>query len=87
MKFHLFAATLAWATNAMAAPSMSKGLEKRYPTGSFSLIAYGVAKSAVKVFYSDGDQSSPSFSGLPPDTILRACVCRRLFSVGGISDY
>ncbi|KAJ5762572.1 uncharacterized protein N7511_005954 [Penicillium nucicola] len=53
MKLPLFA-TLFWATYAMAAPSISNGLEKRYPTGSFSLIAYGVANSAVNVFYSDG---------------------------------
>ncbi|KAJ6048148.1 hypothetical protein N7460_004295 [Penicillium canescens] len=51
MKFHLFAATLAWATHAMV---VSKELEKRYPTGSFTLLAYGVANSAVNVFYSDG---------------------------------
>ncbi|KAJ5297329.1 hypothetical protein PENANT_c005G11070 [Penicillium antarcticum] len=54
MKFHLFAATLAWATHAIAVPSMSKKLEKRSPSGSFSLVAYGVAESGVNVFYSDG---------------------------------
>jgi hypothetical protein len=64
MKFHLFAATLAWATHAMAAPSISKELEKRYPTGSFTLLAYGVANSAVNVFYSDGNQHHPMYSGL-----------------------
>jgi hypothetical protein len=63
MKFHLFAATLAWATHAMAAPSISKELEKRYPTGSFTLLAYGVANSAVNVFYSDGNQHHPMYSG------------------------
>lgn len=29
-------------------------LQKRYPTGSFSLLAYGVASEGINVFYSDG---------------------------------
>jgi hypothetical protein len=64
MKFHLFAATLAWTTHAMTVSSISKELEKRDPTGSFTLLAYGVGNSAADVFYSDGNQHFPTGSCL-----------------------
>ncbi|PYI00599.1 hypothetical protein BO78DRAFT_473893 [Aspergillus sclerotiicarbonarius CBS 121057] len=47
---------LALALGAFAAPSanVESSLEKRNPTGSFSLYAWGVAASGLKFFYSDG---------------------------------
>ena len=47
---------LALALGAFAAPSakVDSSLEKRNPTGSFSLYAWGVAASGLKFFYSDG---------------------------------
>ncbi|PYH93112.1 hypothetical protein BO71DRAFT_455630 [Aspergillus ellipticus CBS 707.79] len=47
---------LALAIGAVAAPSAKAdtGLEKRNPTGSFSLYGWGVASSGLKFFYSDG---------------------------------
>jgi hypothetical protein len=41
------------ALQAMAALSQSE-LQKRYPTGSFSILAYGIASEGINVFYSDG---------------------------------
>lgn len=47
---------LALAAGALAAPSakVDSSLEKRNPSGSFSLYAWGVAASGLKFFYSDG---------------------------------
>ncbi|GFN15307.1 hypothetical protein AtubIFM56815_003140 [Aspergillus tubingensis] len=47
---------LALAAGALAAPSaeIESSLEKRNPSGSFSLYAWGVAASGLKFFYSDG---------------------------------
>ncbi|CAK43534.1 uncharacterized protein An01g01630 [Aspergillus niger] len=46
---------LALAAGALAAPSaeIESNLEKRNPSGSFSLYAWGVAASGLKFFYSD----------------------------------
>ncbi|CAI7665973.1 unnamed protein product [Penicillium glandicola] len=30
------------------------GLQKHYPTGSFSILAYGIASEGINIFYSDG---------------------------------
>ncbi|RAH39844.1 uncharacterized protein BO95DRAFT_448415 [Aspergillus brunneoviolaceus CBS 621.78] len=55
MKFTL-ASTLALATAALAMPAAEAeaSLEKRNPSGAFSLYAWGVTSSAMKLFYSDG---------------------------------
>ncbi|RAL04496.1 uncharacterized protein BO80DRAFT_499789 [Aspergillus ibericus CBS 121593] len=47
---------LALAVGALATPSakVDTSLEKRNPTGSFSLYAWGVAARGLKFFYSDG---------------------------------
>ncbi|KAJ5652291.1 hypothetical protein N7507_009717 [Penicillium longicatenatum] len=52
MKFTTFTSALALASGALAAPSLA--IEKRNPSGSFQLVAYGVASSAIPMFYSDG---------------------------------
>ncbi|KAI2705886.1 hypothetical protein CBS147332_7130 [Penicillium roqueforti] len=53
MRLNILPISLALALQVIAAPSESE-LQKRYPTGSFSILAYGVASDGVKVFYSDG---------------------------------
>ncbi|PYH47104.1 uncharacterized protein BP01DRAFT_421976 [Aspergillus saccharolyticus JOP 1030-1] len=55
MKFTL-ASTIALATAALAIPTaeLESNLEKRNPTGAFSLYAWGVTSTAMKLFYSDG---------------------------------
>ncbi|KAJ5118937.1 hypothetical protein N7448_010643 [Penicillium atrosanguineum] len=53
MKFNTLATFFALTSGSLAAPA-GEALEKRNPTGSFSLIAYGVASSYIKIFYSDG---------------------------------
>ncbi|KAL2697012.1 hypothetical protein AAEP93_002307 [Penicillium crustosum] len=45
-------------SQAIAALSES-GLQKRYPTGSFSILAYGVTPEGANVFYSDGCYDFP----------------------------
>ena len=47
---------LALAAGALSALSaeIESSLEKRNPSGSFSLYAWGVAASGLKFFYSDG---------------------------------
>ncbi|CAG8317291.1 unnamed protein product [Penicillium salamii] len=47
-----FLAALALASQALAVPHSV--LQKRYPSGSFSILAYGIASSPLSVFYSDG---------------------------------
>ena len=56
MKFNLRAG-LALASQALAVSHSA--LQKRYPTGSFSILAYGVASGPVRVFYSDGNCKLP----------------------------
>lgn len=53
MRLNILPTSMALASQAMATLSKS-GLQKRYPTGSFSILAYGVAPEGVSVFYSDG---------------------------------
>lgn len=52
MKFTTCASALALATGVMSAPSLT--VEKRNPTGSFELIAYGAESTAIPMFFSDG---------------------------------
>ncbi|KAJ5998983.1 hypothetical protein N7451_006793 [Penicillium sp. IBT 35674x] len=52
MKLTTFTSALALASSAVAAPSIA--IEKRNPSGSFELVAYGVADDAIPMFYSDG---------------------------------
>jgi len=52
MKTNILAGILVLASISPTAPS--KAIEKRNPKGPFSLIAYGVAPSYIKIFYSDG---------------------------------
>lgn len=52
MKLTTFTSALALASSAVAAPSIA--IEKRNPSGSFELVAYGVADDAIRMFYSDG---------------------------------
>ncbi|CEJ57135.1 hypothetical protein PEBR_31358 [Penicillium brasilianum] len=54
MKFSALPSILALASSVLAAPGAVKPLLKRNPSGSFSLVAYGLESSAVKIFYSDG---------------------------------
>lgn len=58
MRLNILPISLALALQVIAAPSESE-LQKRYPTGSFSILAYGVASDGVKVFYSDGYYKFP----------------------------
>jgi hypothetical protein len=51
MKFNLLAG-MVLAAQALA---VSPALQKRYPTGSFSLLAYGAGSGPISVFYSDGN--------------------------------
>ncbi|EKV13715.1 hypothetical protein PDIG_36260 [Penicillium digitatum PHI26] len=53
MRLKILLNGMALASQTMAALSES-ALQKRYPTGSFSILAYGVAPAGVKVFFSDG---------------------------------
>ncbi|KGO74887.1 hypothetical protein PITC_043880 [Penicillium italicum] len=53
MRLNILPTSMALASQAMTALSES-ALQRRYPTGSFSILAYGVALEGVKVFYSDG---------------------------------
>ncbi|KGO39495.1 hypothetical protein PEX1_091960 [Penicillium expansum] len=53
MRLNILTTSMALASQAMAALSESP-VERRYPTGSFSILAYGVAPEGVSVFYSDG---------------------------------
>jgi hypothetical protein len=57
MKFTTFTSALALTSSAVAAPSIA--IEKRNPSGSFELVAYGVANGAIRMFYSDGMSLSP----------------------------
>lgn len=58
MRLNILTTSMALASQAMAALSESP-VERRYPTGSFSILAYGVAPEGVSVFYSDGYYNSP----------------------------
>ncbi|KAJ5362734.1 hypothetical protein N7541_003578 [Penicillium brevicompactum] len=51
MKF-TFLAALALASQALSVPHSV--LQKRYPSGSFSILAYGIGSGPLSVFYSDG---------------------------------
>lgn len=53
MRLNILPTSMALASQAMAALSES-GLQKRYPTGSFSILAYGATPEGANVFYSDG---------------------------------
>ncbi|KAJ5409195.1 uncharacterized protein N7487_003554 [Penicillium crustosum] len=53
MRLNILLTSMALASQAIAALSES-GLQKRYPTGSFSILAYGVTPEGANVFYSDG---------------------------------
>ena len=57
MKLNSLATVLAIFASFPAAPS-AKAIEERSPTGPFSLIAYGIASSYIKIFYSDGRTST-----------------------------
>lgn len=57
MKLNALATVLALVSSSPAAPS-AKSIEERNPTGPFSLIAYGIASSYSKIFYSDGQTST-----------------------------
>ncbi|KAJ5715713.1 uncharacterized protein N7483_012894 [Penicillium malachiteum] len=52
MKLTTCASALAFASGAMSAPSLT--VEKRNPTGSFELIAYGAESTTIPMFFSDG---------------------------------
>lgn len=54
MRLALFPTLLAISAKALAAPSLVNDFNKRNPTGSFSLVAYGIASSYIDIFYSDG---------------------------------
>lgn len=54
MKSRIFSSILALASCALAAPGTVKPLLKRNPSGSFSLVAYGLESNAIDIFYSDG---------------------------------
>lgn len=60
MKFNFFLGLLVLTANVLAAPSAVKDPEKRNPTGSFSLVAFGIASSYIDIFYSDGLPHSSS---------------------------
>ncbi|KAJ5965204.1 uncharacterized protein N7479_005080 [Penicillium vulpinum] len=53
MRFSVLRTSMTLALQAIAVLSQS-GLQKRYPAGSFSILAYGVASEGINVFYSDG---------------------------------
>ena len=54
MKLSIVSTLLALAMTVSSAPSVTLGFEKRDPAGSFKLVAYGIAPSAIDFFYSDG---------------------------------
>lgn len=58
MRLNILPTSMALASQAMAALSES-GLQKRYPTGSFTILAYGVAPEGASIFYSDGCYDFP----------------------------
>ncbi|KAJ5953736.1 hypothetical protein N7501_008015 [Penicillium viridicatum] len=58
MRLDILPTSMALASQVMTAISES-GLQKRYPTGSFSILAYGVAPEGANVFYSDGCYDFP----------------------------
>ncbi|CAP79005.1 Pc06g00120 [Penicillium rubens Wisconsin 54-1255] len=53
MRLNVLPTRITLASQAMAALSQSE-LQTRYPTESFSILAYGVAPEGANVFYSDG---------------------------------
>lgn len=75
MKLNLFSILLAITASALAAPS---AVDKRNPTGGFSLVAYGIASSYIDIFYSDGPpQLIPYLQDNQDLTqIYRTCLCR-----------
>ena len=54
MKLSIFSSVLSLASCALATPGTVTPLLKRNPSGSFSLVAYGLESSAIDIFYSDG---------------------------------
>ncbi|KAJ5198145.1 uncharacterized protein N7498_007262 [Penicillium cinerascens] len=52
MKLNSLPTILALASSSPTAP-WAKAIEKRNPTGPFSLVAYGIASSYIKILYSD----------------------------------
>lgn len=62
MRLNILPTSMALALQAMTALS-ELGLQKRYPTGSFSIIAYGVAPEGANIFYSDGCYDVPHETG------------------------
>ena len=58
MRLNILPTSMALASQAVATLSES-GLQERSPTGSFSILAYGVASEGVNVFYSDGYYDFP----------------------------
>ncbi len=53
MKFNTLATFFALTSGSLAAPA-GEAIEKRNPTGSFELVAYDIASSYIKIFFSDG---------------------------------
>ncbi|KAJ5783264.1 hypothetical protein N7457_005038 [Penicillium paradoxum] len=72
----------AWATSS---------LQKRYPTGSFSLLAYGVMSEPINVFYSDGlayaGDSSQWVSGSVTTDVTFVFNNSRIFATATNKDY
>lgn len=63
MRLDILPTSMALTSQVMTAIS-ELGLQKRYPTGSFSILAYGVAPEGANVFYSDGCYNFPHKSDL-----------------------
>lgn len=83
MKLNIFSTLLVITASALAAPSAMKDFEKRNPTGSVSLVAYGIASSYIKIFYSDGfPHTYPTFINNQILTLIyRTCLRRRLLAM------
>ncbi|KAJ5407533.1 hypothetical protein N7465_008817 [Penicillium sp. CMV-2018d] len=90
MRLDILPTSMALASQVMTAISES-GLQKRYPTGSFSILAYGVAPEGANVFYSDGlayvGDSSQWVSGSVTTNVTFVFKNSRIIATATNKDY
>ncbi|CAG8901328.1 unnamed protein product [Penicillium egyptiacum] len=90
MRLNILSTSIALASQAMASLSQSE-LQTRYPTGSFSILAYGVAPEGANVFYSDGfayvGDSSQWISGSVTTDVTFVFKNSRIIATATDKDY
>lgn len=82
--YSILFASIALVFSAFAHPTLhSSNLEKRNPTGSFSLYAYQVASNGIKLFYADGKKFYKKNSSTKScSTILHIITAANLYVFG-----